>query len=331
MRPSLRVVPLVVLLLGPLVAAQKPSLVGPESWDFGRVDQDVRRDHEIVLRNPSRRPINIRGLRATCGCIEASLDVMALPPGGEARLTLRLIAARGEGEIKKFVIIDSDDPARPQLRIAITGHIEPIWWVDVEGYTIDFGKVRNGDSVTRTIRLRVKPGHELKKVEALVHPTGSLQVSRKECEDEAGRPFWEFELRLGGRLENGSFEGMVRFGTDFAPLPYRGFRVVAEIVSSVVCRPERLDLEGLALGKTWTGRIEFEKTLGGGLTVGSFYCADPRVSLKLVTLDEGRRYALAVEIRPREGDQALAGAIEIRLDEPGQRVLKVPFEGSVAP
>ncbi len=315
----------------PLTGPQRPALVVEDGgWDFGRVDHSVELEKTLVLRNRTRRPIIIKEVTQTCGCIQASIDHKEIAGGASAKLVLKLIAARGEGEIKKHVIIRSNDPFQPELKLPMTGHIDPVWWPDLDGHLIDFGKVKNGDTVTKTFRVRVREGFELNKVEALVHPAGGcLSLERTEVKDEDGRRAWDFKLTLGGRMETGSFDGMIRIDTDFAPRPFRGYRIIAEIVSSTEVTPASLNLGRLERGKTWTGRIEVLKTLGDGLTIPSAHCEDPRVKLEKVEVEKGKRFEIKVRIDPGAEAEVLRGEIILVLEEPGQRVVKIPYRGRV--
>jgi len=78
---------------------------------------------EVTLTNAGSAPVRIT-LTSTCDCLLVDRESMELPPGGTDSFTLTYIANEGEGEIRKHVIVRTDDPSLPKGLLSVTGMVE---------------------------------------------------------------------------------------------------------------------------------------------------------------------------------------------------------------
>ncbi len=315
----------------PAVDAQSFLKFSEPGWDFGKRDQTQDASKVIQVTNNGTRAVHVKKIELTCGCIEATLDKMVIQPKETVNLNLHLIAKRGEGEVKKFVIIHSDDPYTPQAKLPMTGFIQPIWWLSLKGLVLDFGEVENGSSTTKRVSVMVRPGTKLELVDVLFDPSdGQIKIKKTPFKNKDGVHGWHLDVALGGRLSTGDFEGIVRIETDYAPFRFRGFRVMGRVVTATEVSPQVLRLPTLKVGETWTGEIVVTKKRGTGMRVATVFCKDPRVSLKSEVIKEGQSSRVAVSITPKAGDKEIRGVIQIGIDEPGYHMFEVKYRGRVS-
>ena len=135
---------LALLLCAASGLAQAPRIQFSETaWDFGTRDQGSPGETKIVkVENVGVRELRITELDVTCGCVQPhfrghkpkyfkgaqKLDI-ALAPGASIDLILDLHTERGEGEIKKFVTVKSNDPTQRVVNLPMTGTLKPRWWI----------------------------------------------------------------------------------------------------------------------------------------------------------------------------------------------------------
>ncbi len=310
--------------------AQKAGLKFSEpGWDFGKREQTDTVSKVIQVTNTGARTVHVKKIELTCGCIEAKLDKMTIGPGESVKLNLRLVATRGEGAIKRFVIIHSDDPFAREVKLPMTGFIRPIWTLDVKGRLLDFGEVKNGASTTKRVTLTVRPEYKIDIVDVIAQTSGGdVSVKRTPFKNERGYG-WYLDITLSGQLPTGDFEGITRVETDFSAFRFRGFRLVARIITTTEVSPKVLRPGVLKPGTTWTGEILVTKKLGAGMRVASAFCKDPRVKLDVETIEEGKRYRIKVALTPGPKDTELRGTIAILVDEPGSQNFEVKFRARV--
>jgi hypothetical protein len=179
----------------------RPSRTGPpprlvpdaQEHDFGEIEQGSTVKHVFVLRNQGKGTANIFNTSSSCGCTASLLSRQEIPPGGQGRLEVTFKAGAMKGPFHKTVTVISDDPGSP-LRLVIKGKVLPL--ITVEPESVDFGEVRPGGEVRRTVVLRpARPGVELR---PLRPQTGNLPI---EASQPRPGPSGSWVLELVARPE----------------------------------------------------------------------------------------------------------------------------------
>ena len=99
--------------------------VSPPFWDFGPIAADTRVEHTIILTNTGESNLSILSVSTSCHCLAAAASAASIPPGGGVELIVSFDPRGRTGSFTDFVILRTDDPARPLQRIRITGRVEP--------------------------------------------------------------------------------------------------------------------------------------------------------------------------------------------------------------
>jgi len=128
----------------------------PGVLDFGRVRADdpalVRR---VRISNRGDDPLQLFGVESGCGCAEARLEHDIVPVGAATELTVRLNLLGRRGHYQRDVVLQTNDPRRPTLRIPVTAEIVSPW--DLTPTGIAFGDLSAHQSVTQSLRLVFDP------------------------------------------------------------------------------------------------------------------------------------------------------------------------------
>jgi hypothetical protein len=130
------------LLLGvgtTLQAAPRAVIQGEAGIDAGEVEPSQILEHEFVLRNEGDKTLVIADLKPTCYCISAETNLWDVPPGGEARIAIRIDPSDFVGKVDKGIEIESNDPENPVLMIHVKFVILP--GIAVVPPELDFGNV----------------------------------------------------------------------------------------------------------------------------------------------------------------------------------------------
>jgi len=100
------------------------NLPRPE-WDFGTVTEGAKLTRTFPVENAGGKSLEIRRVRGSCKCFtKVSVDKDTLEPGERATITVETDTKGRRGKLKKYIYIESNDPANPRARIRITGFIE---------------------------------------------------------------------------------------------------------------------------------------------------------------------------------------------------------------
>lgn len=131
---------------GPRIVCEEPVL------RFGRVSGERENlDHAFVLKNAGDATLEIAGVDEFCGCTDLKLDHRILMPGSSTRLRVRVSLRGRTGTFDKHLLVRSNDPATPRLRLGFLGEIEPV--VEVLPAAVLFGAVPSDRSVTQSVEV----------------------------------------------------------------------------------------------------------------------------------------------------------------------------------
>jgi hypothetical protein len=104
--------------------ANPKAAVDPAPFRFGKVLRGKIVEHEFVLRNQGSAPLHLLRARMPSPLAVTRMPA-SVPPGGEARLRVRLDTAALDGPFDGLVLLEVDDPSQPELRLAFEGSIVP--------------------------------------------------------------------------------------------------------------------------------------------------------------------------------------------------------------
>lgn len=104
--------------IGPRIAFDQ------EEFDFGPVAEGIELKHVFKITNTGTETLQITKAASTCGCTIAKLPKSTLNPGASTRLTVELDTSMKQGEVTKTVDVDSDDPDRPKVILAMHMDVE---------------------------------------------------------------------------------------------------------------------------------------------------------------------------------------------------------------
>jgi len=103
---------LLVVCLASSAALAAPMIHAEETrYDFGTVQEGVIITHAFVIENVGDEPLEITGVRASCGCTTTALATNILQPGESVDLEARLNTnGFGGYSVNKTIYVYSNDP-----------------------------------------------------------------------------------------------------------------------------------------------------------------------------------------------------------------------------
>lgn len=144
----------VAQILGPKVSVQLIE------HNFGDIVQGTTVSHNFKISNIGGDLLKILEVRPTCGCTAAQPDKKELAPGESTSIKVDFNSAGRLGSQEKYVIVKSNDPQTPELRLTLKGNIINITESEKKLSLLpailfndtqhDFGKVLEGKVVEHT-------------------------------------------------------------------------------------------------------------------------------------------------------------------------------------
>jgi hypothetical protein len=135
-----------------------------EKWDFGKVKEGQVKTHVFVFDNAGDAPLLIKRVRTSCGCAAALISDKNVDPGkgGELKVTLN---SRGyEGNIAKYIYVETNDRNQPvkQLQISATIEVPPKPRIDLDRYSVDSGLILEGEPIPAKALIKNRGEKELR-------------------------------------------------------------------------------------------------------------------------------------------------------------------------
>jgi hypothetical protein len=115
-----------VLIFGvvSIFAAPKIEVVGGITQDWGDVKPSSEAlKHTVTLKNVGDEPLNISGVKPSCGCTTAPIDKDILKPGETASIDVSFKAGTSTGPKTKTIRITSNDPSKPILTYRLKANV----------------------------------------------------------------------------------------------------------------------------------------------------------------------------------------------------------------
>lgn len=133
------------------------------SWDFGRTKQGKTLTHVFKFTNTGTDILKIARVTSSCGCTAALVSKESLSPGEDGEIKVTFNTVGYEGEVTKYIFIETNDTADPRKQISVSASIDvpPRPKVELDTYSIDLGLVLEGDTLTADTKIKNRGELEL--------------------------------------------------------------------------------------------------------------------------------------------------------------------------
>ena len=151
--------------LGALFAKEGPKVkFKEEKWDFGKVKEGQVKSYVFVFDNTGDAPLLIKRVRTSCGCAAALISDKNVKPGKRGELKVTLNTRGYEGNLTKYVYVESNDRSQPvkQLQISATIEVPPRPRIDLERYSVDSGLILEGEPIPAKALIKNRGERELR-------------------------------------------------------------------------------------------------------------------------------------------------------------------------
>lgn len=106
-----------------LDASPKIECLTP-TFDFGIKNEGARIKCNFELKNTGKIDLEIYRISTSCGCTEATSELMLIPPGGTTTISATFDSTSRYGKQIKTINIYNNSPLSPEFKLTITGTIE---------------------------------------------------------------------------------------------------------------------------------------------------------------------------------------------------------------
>lgn len=315
---------------------QQPRLyVAERMKDLGTLLEGDIYPVEWMLENRGTSDLLIQRLKGSCGCVVADLseNEKVVPPGGSINLKIRFNTRGRKGTQVKAVMVYTNDPAEPELKLEFTADLQFLYVLKPSG-VINLRSAQRGEPSKRTLEVYSGPGRGPVEVLAVELAKGSPLTATVEPGDESGnskriRFTVGKEAALGTLHVPGTLvvrvDGMER---------RREIAIRAEVVGELTWHPRIVDQTRSAIrsGKR-LAPVTIRSTVGIPFRVIS---ADAGSRFDVVIEVKGnkskpKRYSILLTLRESAEPGPFGTTLNVRTDSLDQPLIRIPVFGTVAP
>jgi hypothetical protein len=240
----------VVLAVGlPLAAADSASppkiAVDQSVRNFGAVRQGQVLELTYDVKNEGGQPLTLE-VRPTCGCTVVDFD-KTIAPGESGKVEAKIDTKEFSGPITKSVLVVSNDPERPTLRLLARADVRPVVEV-LPRPIVRMGAVAGTDAEAKVVLAPAEAGQDFE-ITTIQSSVPYLTASFRKLGDGEmvqGHPGPQYEINLV--LTKDAPPGMVKADitvrTTLNDAPIVGVKVVGRVTTVAAQAPIRPPLSG---------------------------------------------------------------------------------------
>lgn len=227
------------------------------------------------------------------------------------------------GQQKKTITVESNDPVNPKTSLYVSAFVEIQF--GFEGYNLDFGRIRKGDSATKTTFLVLK---DPAKTRALQIESKSPYVSVKRISStNADNGRIQIEVTLSPEMPAGILNEIITASLSDNSHPASTLRISGTVVGNVEIKPETVQFmidTTKAAADQPVQEVRVTSTRNdANLQILGVQDISGRVTFEVETVAAGHEYK--IKARPNEkaleGTRTVSGEIRISTNDTDQPVL----------
>jgi len=205
-----------------------------EIYDFGIAGQEREITHDFVFKNVGNSPLEIKGLRTSCGCMAALSSGETILPGEAGMIHATFKTQKYEGKQKKLIYVESNDPANPKFELVMQGSIKSD--IAIEPQVLQFGDVPRGKTVSKKVKV-FDLGKEELLLQRIQFNESHLNIEVDKFRDQNNKGF-EIEVTLRPDIPAGSFNEVITLHTNIIKRPRIDIPVLGNILGDIKVDPK---------------------------------------------------------------------------------------------
>lgn len=299
----------------------KPAVV-----DLGLLDVNAEDTIVVELHNSSSASVKLLKFRTTCDCIKGVDLAAAVPPGGEAKITIHFKAPKSPTVYDKKLYLYTDSKQQPKFPIEIKAKIGLT--LELSPQKLELGTLLAGEVQAPTLKITNDGEKEVRLAYAISSdPRVSARIGR---EPVASKGTLEVPLLVCASNVSGPCQATVTLNTTSDNQPSLQSAVTFKVDDSYRLEPGRIDLGTFVPGESRAASI----------TVVPKTPADDFLEGGKVVAQTGGRFS--AQCRYRDGkacvdcqavadgsEEALKAVVQLKL-KGMDRPVQIPLEGQVS-
>jgi hypothetical protein len=248
-----------------------------------------------------------------------------IPPGGVGEVKATFESKGYQGEVKKTITVESNDPENPTLRLTLNGTV--VAEVTINPRYLNFGFIKKYQPVKPlSLAVSLREGKGLKVTDIRSESPMIVIKKQKETQQEV-----VYEVSLVDKVPIGSVNGMITVTTNSKRSPKIQIPFHGIIQGNVKVMPQIVSFGGMVPGQKATQTLYLTQDGDKEFTIKEIKTTSKQLTTEITPVKQGSKYEVKVTYDP--GDQKegrISERISIVVNDPDENIMEVPVYGMIA-
>lgn len=302
------------------------------SHNWGPVARGATVRYPFYMTNTLNEPINIAGLRPSCGCTSGASDKSIVQPGEQAVIEAQMDTTNfvGHKATILFVTLITASGQQAEVRLAVSSDIQSD--IVLNPGTVDFGYLVAGQEATRTIRIDRVGSSEWRAVKMTSNVKG---IDAKLAELARTSTGVSYELTVS--LRKDAPEGVIRndlfIHTNDPNNPAIPVLMTGQIAGALNVSPKTVNLGNLQAKSETPVQGKFVIKGSQPFVVTGVEGADEALELVVAETQPKTLHVLTIQIHPSKlgTPSEINRVLKVHTNLPGQPPAEVSVQAKLAP
>ncbi|GAX60537.1 dihydrodipicolinate synthase/N-acetylneuraminate lyase [Candidatus Scalindua japonica] len=303
---------------------QRPTIFfrNPD-FNFGQIYTGQKVEHIYKFENRGEDILEIKKVKASCGCTAVVLSDNTIPSGGTGEIKTTFSSGSLIGNITKSITVSSNDPGTPKYRLTISGEIIKDLIINPEH--IDFGSVSKDEEAIKTVTIKSQTEHDFK-INKITPSKPFINASITEVKNGE----YVIKVTLKYRPEIGRISGGIHLETNSKIQKKVNIPFFGEIAGDITTYPKKIYYGPVTKGKELTHKL-YVKINKSNIEILKIKTFPDYISTEIVEKKEGKdpHYLIEVKLHSDAAIGNIGGVLELHTNSETQPVTLVRIIGEV--
>ncbi len=247
-----------------------------------------------------------------------------VPPGGVGEIKVTFQSKGYQGDVRKVVTVESNDPENPTVQLTLRGKV--VADVTVTPQAINLGTIRKGQpSQPSLLTINLKEGKGLKVEEVTADSPAVALKKQKDTPAEV-----VYEIVATDKVPIGRISGQISVVTNNKKAPKILVPFYGIIQGNVKVTPQLASFGMVKSGQKATQTIYVTKDADVQFKVVKVVPSSPQVAANVVEVEQGSRYEIKLTFDPGDRKEGrINEKVTIVVLDPLEEVIEVPLFGMI--
>jgi len=291
------------------------------AYNFGTVYNGAVVKHTFHLKNVGTAPLTVGSVQTSCGCTAARPTRSHLDPGEESEIAVSFDTHADHGPATRIITVLTDDPRHRRVELTMRGDVKLP--VEAKPSLVMFGRVKRGTLESRQVTLIDNMPDLAFKVGAIRNDNRNIKVG---YEQPRGAKAALLTITLLKSAPAGPISDVVKVTTSRVPLE---IPVSGTVLGDINAEPAQVSFGVVAHHAAALRIIRLTNSGAHAVNVIAISSNNDSVVAEVEPIKAGREYKITVQLRPNTPDGVLHGMLAVKIDDPHQQEVEIPFYGIV--